>query len=277
MKIYKFLSILFITLLTVSACRNNDDDDVQDTTPGNLQIKFENGFNNLGQIVLNQTTQTSVNGQKHQFSTLKYIISNITLTDENGKEFQYHYNNPDKGAFIISQADAKAGIVYADLSEIPKGNYKKIKFGLGISQTAYLLGQDGQGIFWEKAKKEGMAWSWAAGYIFTKLEGKYGTYAADIEFMNHCGNVGNASANGTPDLYREITLDLPTTARVSKDIRPSIHIIADLNQYLSGQKKLTLTEENKMAMGSGSADDPHLINVTDNLTKMFKVDHVHND
>lgn len=277
MKIYKFLSILFITLLTVSACRNNDDDDVQDTTPGNLQIKFENGFNNLGQIVLNQTTQTSVNGQKHQFSTLKYIISNITLTDENGKEFQYHYNNPDKGAFIISQADAKAGIVYADLAEIPKGNYKKIKFGLGISQTAYLLGQDGQGIFWEKAKKEGMAWSWAAGYIFTKLEGKYGTSAADTEFMNHCGNVGNASANGTPDLYREITLDLPTTARVSKDIRPSIHIIADLNQYLSGQKKLTLTEENKMAMGSGSTDDPHLINVTDNLTKMFKVDHVHND
>jgi hypothetical protein len=58
--------------------------------------------------------------------------------------------------------------------------------------------------------------------------------------MNHCGNMGNTSANNTPDLYREITLDFPSTARVSKEITPSVHILADLNQYLSGQTALTL-------------------------------------
>jgi hypothetical protein len=275
MKIYKFLSLLFvaITLLAVSSCSNNDDEDVQDTTPGNLQIKFENGFNNLGNIVLNQTTQTSSNGQKYQFSTLKYIISNITLIDEKGNEFKYHENDPDKGAFIIDQAEAVAGINYINLTEIPKNNYKKIKLGLGISQNAYLIGQEGQGIFWQKAKTSGMAWSWAAGYIFTKLEGKYGTSAPTNEFMNHCGNMGNTSANNTADLYREITLDLPTTARVSKEITPSIHILADLNQYLSGQTLLTLDNTNDMAMGSSQ----HLVNVTNNISKMFKVDHVHND
>lgn len=275
MKIYKFLSMVFFatTLLTVSSCRNNDDDEVQDSTPGKLQVKFENGFNNLGGIVLNQTTQTSSNGQKHQFSTLKYVISNITLIDENGGEFKYNYNNPDKGAFIIDQAEAVAGINYINLTEIPKNNYKKIRIGLGISQSAYLIGQDGQGIFWQKAKTAGMAWSWAAGYIFTKLEGKYGSSTADTEFMNHCGNMGDTTANGTADLYREVTLDLPTTARVSKDITPSIHILADFNQYLSGQTALTLDNTNNMAMGSNQ----HLVNVTNNLTKMFKVDHVHND
>lgn len=118
-----------------------------------------------------------------------------------------------------------------------------------------------------------MAWSWAAGYIFTKLEGKYGSLKADTEFMNHCGNMGDTTANGTADLYREVTLDLPTTARVSKDITPSIHILADLNQYLSGQTALTLDNTNNMAMGSNQ----HLVNVTNNLTKMFKVYHVHND
>ena len=273
MKIYKFLSILFISLLVLSSCNNNDDEDIQDTTPGNLQVKFENGFNNLGGIVLGQTTQTSSNGQKHQFSTLKYIISNISLIDENGTEFKYHYNNPDKGAFVINQEEAKAGIVFINLTEIPKGNYKKIKLGLGISPTAYLIGQGGQGLFWEKAKQEGMAWSWAAGYIFTKLEGKYGISTADTEFMNHCGNMGDTAANGTPDLYREVVLDLPTTARVSKDITPSIHILADFNQYLSGQTALTLTQANQMAMGSSA----HLVNVSNNLINMFKVDHVHND
>lgn len=275
MKIYKLLPLFLIiaTLFITSSCSSHDDDEVQAATPGNLQIKFENGFNNLGDIVLNQTTQTSSNGQKYQFSTLKYIISNITLIDENGNQFKYHENDPDKGAFIIDQSEAVAGINYINLADIPKNNYKKIKIGLGISQNAYLIGQDGQGVFWQKAKTAGMAWSWAAGYIFTKLEGNYGTSAPVSEFMNHCGNMGNTAANNTPDLYREITLDLPTTARVSQDITPSIHILADLNQYLSGQKALTLDSNNDTAMGSSQ----HLVDVTDNISKMFRVDHVHND
>ncbi|WP_407535397.1 MbnP family protein [Elizabethkingia miricola] len=275
MKIYKLLSSLFIgiTLFILSSCRNTDSTETEDTTPGNLQIKFENGFNNLGDIVLGQTAQTSSGGQKHNFTTLKYIVSNIVLIDESGKEFKYNYNNPDKGAFIVDQAEAKAGIVYIDLADIPRNNYKKIRFGLGISQSAYLLGQDGQGIFWQKAKTAGMAWSWAAGYIFTKLEGNYGSATPDTKFMNHCGNMGNTSANNTADLYREITLDLPMTARVTKNIKPSIHILADLNQYLSGQASLSLNKDNEMAMGSNQ----HLVNVTNNLTKMFRVDHVHND
>ncbi|MDN5481117.1 MAG: hypothetical protein L0G30_06010, partial [Chryseobacterium sp.] len=137
----------------------------------------------------------------------------------------------------------------------------------------YLLGQDGQAEFWTKAKQKGMSWSWAAGYIFVKLEGKYGSGTANTEFMNHTGNMGNVTANTTPDLYREITLNLPTTARVTSQIKPSIHILADLNQFLSGSKTLSLTTENNMMMGSSQ----HLVDVTNNLTAMFKVDHVHND
>lgn len=276
MKIYKFLSLFFIafTLFIVSSCDSSrDDDNPQDTTPGNIQIKFENGFNNLGNIVLNQTVQTSSQGQKHNFSSLKYVVSNITLIDEGGNEFKYNENNPDKGAFIVDQADAVAGVVYLNLAGIPKNNYKKIKFGLGISQKAYLLGQDGQAEFWTKAKQKGMSWSWAAGYVFVKLEGKYGADSAAKEFMNHTGNMGNTTANNTPDLYREITLNLPVTARVTGNIRPSIHILADLNQFLSGDKALALTSANDMMMGSSQ----HLVDVTNNLTKMFKVDHVHND
>lgn len=275
MKIYKFLSLfcIAITLFALTSCRNNDEDDSTNETPGNLQMKFENGFNNLGDIVLNQTTQTSLQGQKYQFSALKYVVSNISLFDENGNEFKYNENNPDKGAFIVDQADAVAGIIYLNLNGIPKNNYKKIKFGLGISQNAYLLGQDGQAEFWNKAKQKGMSWSWAAGYVFVKLEGKYGTSSPITEFMNHTGNMGNTTANTTPDLYREVTLNLPTTARVTATITPSIHILADLNQYLSGETLLTLTSTNDMMMGSSQ----HLVSVTNNLTKMFKVDHVHND
>lgn len=274
MKIYKIFAIFAIalSLFTLNSCRNSDEE-ITDSTPGNLQIKFENGFTNLGNIVLNQTTQNSSSGQKHQFSSLKYVISNIVLIDENGGEFKYNFDNPDKGAFIIDQEKSVGGVVKIDLTDVIKNNYKKIRFGLGISPTAYLLGQSGQGIFWQKAKDEGMAWSWAAGYIFTKLEGKYGSTSPSTEFMNHGGNMGDPIANGTASLYREITLDLPNTARVTKEITPSIHILADLNQYLSGETALTLDTSNQMAMGSSQ----HLVKMTNNLVKMFKVDHVHND
>ncbi|MEC5395485.1 MbnP family protein [Bergeyella sp. RCAD1439] len=274
MKTYSFSSLFFIALIlfAFTSCRNSDNE-IENNTPGNLQIKFENGFLHLGNIVLNQTTQTSTNGQKHKFSTLKYIVSNITLIDENGNEVKYHYNDPDRGAFIIDQAQAIAGVSYLNLSAIPKGRYKKIKFGLGISPQAYLLGLDGQGEFWDKAKTAGMAWSWAAGYIFTKIEGQYGSSTAETEFRNHAGNMGNPAAKGTPDLYREITLELPTTARVSQSVTPSIHILADFNHFLSGAIPLTLDETNASAMGSS----PHLVRVTDNLSQMFIVDHVHND
>ena len=55
MKISQFLSLFFIafTLFSFVACESSrDDENPQDTTPGKLQIKFENGFNNVGDIVL---------------------------------------------------------------------------------------------------------------------------------------------------------------------------------------------------------------------------------
>lgn len=275
MKLNKYIKILFIAVVSMGiiSCNSDDDNAIVEGGTGAIQIKFENGFANLGNIVLNQTTQTSANGQKHQFSTLKYIVSNITLIKNDGSEFKFNHQNPDKGAFIINQEDAVGGVIYVDLDEISQGQYSKIRFGLGIDQQAYLLGHDGQATFWSKATEEGMTWSWAAGYIFAKIEGKYGTTSADTEFMNHTGNMGDVAQNGTADLYREITLDLPNTAQVNSTIVPSIHILADWNQYLSGTTNLTLDVSNDMAMGSSS----YLVSVTENLTKMFSVDHVHND
>lgn len=270
-----YTSILLITLTIFTSCTTNDDDfsTIDTGKAGNIQLKFENGFENLGGIVLHKTTQTSANGQKYNFTTLKYIISNITLIDEAGNEYVYHKNNADKGAFIIDQEKAVANIIYVDLKDVPQNKYIKIKFGLGIHQNAYLLGHDGQAQFWDKAKENGMTWSWAAGYVFVKLEGLYGTTEATNPYKNHTGNMGNVIANNTADLYREITLNLPNTARVTSKIKPAIHIMADLNQFLSGEKKLTLNTSTENSMGSSQ----HLINVTDNLTKMFRVDHVHNN
>ena len=48
--------------------------------------------------------------------------------------------------------------------------------------------------------------------------------------MNH-RKYGKYCSQQYPDLYREITLNLPTTAKGNDKIRPSVHILADLNQF----------------------------------------------
>src|SRR5690606_33826915 len=240
---------------------------------GAIQVKFENRFEGLSPIILNQTTQTSSSGQSHQFSALKYIVSNFTLTNQTGQEYTYHFNDPDKGAFIIDQNDAVVNEIIIDLDSIPAGNYTKVKFGLGISPEAYLLGGESQGELWADANQEGMAWGWATGYVFVVLEGMYGTAIPDTNFLNHTGNMGDVTQNGTPDLYREIELEFPTQMEVSTQAFPAIHIIADLNQYLSGETNLILDSSNHDEEGSSQ----HLMNVTNNLSKMFSVDHIHNN
>lgn len=268
---------LFSLILASFVLIGCSSDDESSSTPqeewGQVQLKFENQFKNLSPIVLNQTVQTSSNGQKHMFTKLKYIVSNITFTHSNGQTFRYHFNNPDKGAFVIDQEEAVMNEISISLDSIPAGNYTKVKFGLGISQDAYLLGIDNQGLFWAEASNSGMTWSWAAGYVFAILEGNYGMDTPNTIFSNHCGNMGEVAENGTPDLYREVELSFPTPMQVSAQRLPAIHIIADLNQFLSGETPIILDESNQIGMGSSD----HLLQVTNNLSKMFSIDHIHNN
>jgi hypothetical protein len=108
--------------------------------------------------------------------------------------------------------------VYLNLNGIPKNNYKnKIRIrnqpeslSAGTGRTSGILDQ---------SQTERNVVVMGSRLCFCKAGGKYGTDSPSTEFMNHTGNMGNTTANNTPDLYREITLNLPTTARVTAQIR----------------------------------------------------------
>lgn len=265
--------VIFLSLFLWNCSSDDDKSTSNEDELGSIQIKFENRFENLSPIVLNQTVQTSTNGQKHRFSQLKYIVSNFTLTKNNGQTFSYHLNDPDKGAFIVDQNNAILNEITFNLDMIPAGVYTKVKFGLGISQDDYLLGMNSQGQFWADATAAGMTWSWAAGYIFAILEGQYGTTEPNVDFSNHTGNMGIVEDNGTHNLYREVELNFPTPMEVSAQRLPAIHITADFNQFLSGQTPIILDDSNHVGMGSSD----HLLVVSNNLSRMFAIDHIHND
>lgn len=258
-------AVLATTLLLVSC---NDDDSILNDTAGtgNLTVEFDNSFN--GNDLIFNAPNTTSNSEVLKVSNIKYIISNIALTDANGNTFTYPKS---QSYFIVNEADEAS--LFLDLQNIPAGNYTKIRFGIGVDEAQWQLGADGQGDFLEHADTEDMLWSWAAGYKFLAFEGKFTspTVTAETDFMVHTGKTGTAYN------YTEVTLDLPQQALVRAEITPEIHVVADLSKIIDGGNKIKLSDNNMGGMGAMIMGGENLTLITQNLNAMFSVAHVHND
>jgi hypothetical protein len=266
MKSFKILVLLaFITLFT--SC--NDDDSVLNNTSGTgtLKVEFDNAFNG-DDLILNGQTYTTSQNEVLKISTVKYIVSNIVLTKDDGSIYTYPKS---ESYFIVNESDLASQIL--QLENVPAGNYTKVTFGIGVDREQFNLGASGQGDFLAWAQAEDMLWSWSAGYKFLAFEGTFTspTVSADTSFMVHTGQTG-ADYN-----YTEVTLNLPTQALVRESIAPVVHIITNVAKFIDGTNKISLTENNTMGMGAMIMGGEQLPLITANLANAFTVDHVHND
>lgn len=258
------IKLLMISLVMVSCSKSED-------VANSVNLHFNNTFKNTT-IVLGSadspaaTTNTSASGQLHQFSELKYVISNIRLIKADGSEIPYNVNDLDKGATVIDQA--KAATLNYVLSNIPVGDYKQIKFGLGVKQEINTLDQLRFPVFYATAGANDtkMHWEWGTGYRFTKLEGFYG--ADHKELSIHTGSTINGT-NGDEstykqgvDAYRDITLNLPSLVTVGKSV-PQINIRADFDKLLSGKTNTITLGANNAVPSIHSAVE--MVKFVDNL------------
>ncbi|WP_286754756.1 MULTISPECIES: MbnP family protein [Sphingobacterium] len=258
------IKLLMISLVMVSCSKSED-------VANSVNLHFNNTFKNAT-IVLGSadspaaTTNTSASGQLYQFSELKYVISNIRLIKADGSEIPYNVNDLDKGATVIDQA--KAATLNYVLSNIPVGEYKQIKFGLGVKQEINTLDQLRFPVFYATAGANDtkMHWEWGTGYRFTKLEGFYGVDHKELSI--HTGSTVNGT-NGDEstykqgvDAYRDITLNLPSIVTVGKSI-PQINIRADFDKLLSGKTNTITLGANNATPSIHSAVE--MVKFVDNL------------
>ncbi|MFB5944204.1 MbnP family protein [Albibacterium profundi] len=283
----KYLTAL-ILITTWMSCSKSEDSPVAN----DIVLHFNNTFKNttivLGDASSTDATEnTSAEGQVHRFSELKYVISNIRLVKASGDEIPYNINDLDLGATVVNQAKPQT-LDYV-LNNIPAGDYKQIKFGLGVKQELNTLDEVRFPNFYAEAGANDteMMWEWGTGYRFVKLEGFYDT---DMKEMSiHVGSTiegeEGAYTQGV-DAYRDIVLDLPTIATVG-DHAPQITIKADFDKLLSGKV-------NTITLNSGNgADDNATPNIhtavqmvkfldnlggngTNDVTGMFSVENVEN-
>ena len=256
-QIKNILAVVAISVVLFS-CTNNDDESI--TGEGSLKVEFDNIYKTADFAA--NTNYTNSNGEIVSVSKVKYIVSNIVLTKEDGTTFTY----PKSQSYFILDELTPSTLVL-NLSGIPAGNYTKIKYGIGVDKAQWEVGATGQGDFLTTAQAAEMMWSWSAGYKFVAFEGTFtsATVTAATQFKVHTGQTG------TDYNYAEVALDLPVNALVRTTITPQIHIMADLSQIIDGTNTINLSE------GATIMGGAKLALVTANIANMFEVEHVHND
>ena len=260
--IYIKLSILVAAFISLTSC-SSDDDNNSDALTGenNVSLEFDNSMNG-DDLILGTSTYTNSNDETLTINRLNYIVSNFVLIDEEGNEFIYP---KDESYFVISEENALNEVV---LTNIPAGKYVQMRFGVGVDQEKYQQGAEGQGDFLQIAEENNMMWAWQAGYKFLNFEGTFTapSIASSTDFKIHMGSHGN-----TLDNYKEVTVNLPSTAMVSNEMTPLIHLEIDANQILDGEHKIYLSEAPVVMV-----DEVKSPQIAENTSTMFEVHHVHN-
>jgi hypothetical protein len=260
MKFLKYIVIVAIATQILSCTSNNDEEILEGE--GTVELKFDNAFNG-SDLILNNTAYEAVGTEKIKISTVKYIVSNISLEDSEGNVFTYP---KESSYFIIDEADATSQKV--SLSNIPAGNYTKVTFGIGVDQETYSKGAEGQGELLAKAQEMGMMWSWQAGYKFFRFEGNYTSSSVNSEttFAFHMGSHGSNLDN-----YKEVTLPFPNTIKVKTDATPSVHIVANIAKVLDAETAFLLEDDDQIHVDAVKSPK-----IASNVSQMFMVHHVHN-
>ena len=266
MKILKYTFALLLSV-TIASCSSDDDNNTEDLTgqTGDLILKFDNGVGD--QDFIFGTTYTKNNGETYQLETLKYLISNVSLTDSDGNVYTYP---AEDNIFIVSEANGNnAGEIYITLEDVDAANYTQVTFGIGVDQERYASGADGQGDFLTTAQDEGMMWSWATGYRFMRFDGTYtSTTETDAALNIHMGSVGTAVDN-----YKETTLTFPNEVLVRDGNEPSVHIKADIAQVFDGATSVSFDD----GYAQVHTDETTTGVIATNMSGIFSVHHVHNN
>jgi hypothetical protein len=262
---FQLKKIAAVVAIAISLFSCSNDDEII-SGEGNLKLEFDNTYGTAN-FAFN-TEYTNSNGEKVKATQLKYIVSNIVLTKADGTTFTYPKSS---SYFIVDEATTVSQIL--NLAKIPAADYTSVKFGIGVDRAQWELGATGQGDFLAAAQTASMMWSWTGGYKFVNFEGN-ATSATLTTPRNYRVHTGKVVVNNVETYnYAEITIPFPSVAKVRTTITPQVHIIADAKKIVDG--------DNKIAVTTGTSGDimggDRLALIMANVSKMFTIDHVHND
>lgn len=211
--------------------------------------------NYVGQQKLRLSDQPYRNGQGQDFTltTFNYFISNISLTDNNGKRF---FVPQEESYFLIKENDQASKTIRV---QVPQGTYRAVDFTLGVDSLRSTMDVSRRKGPLDPAGGmiDGMYWSWNSGYIFFKMEGQ--SEAAPLDktgqhkFRFHIGGFGGYNK---PSLNNIKQVTIGFAGKEFHVLAQKVNLIslkADVLKVFNGQTPLDLSKNSNVMFGSFSA------------------------
>ena len=150
MKKLLLISILASINLYFTSC--SKDDNPTDETNGTVEVEFDNialvdGIQRQLSMVTPGSSDyqyTNALNQKFNINLLRYYISNIVLEGPNGEYFEDKVSvttTAVKGIYLVDESNHTSSLI--TLSDVPAGEYNKIKFTVGVDENGVTEGAAG--------------------------------------------------------------------------------------------------------------------------------------
>jgi hypothetical protein len=201
------IATLCLLLSLVTSCKKDPPLPEPETPLGTLEIRFKPTMN--GVPLEGNSLFTGPNGKRMLIETLKFYWSDIYL----------HQGNDSILAKDVEFVDLISGALSYRFDVAP-GSYSRLTYAVGLSPTLNGTNNpDYDEAQWPLSHPlsiyNGMYWSWATGYIFSKVEGKTDTSATQNQtptftWFYHSGLDSLYSPNVLSDLNLNIEKDQTT-------------------------------------------------------------------
>ncbi len=180
---------------------------------------------------------TTNSAQQYTLSTVRFYMSGISLVKSDGSEY------PLTGQYLL----VDPSVSHFHLGKVPVGNYKGLKFTVGIDSVTNHKDPSTYATTNPLANQTpSMHWSWNSGYVFMMIEGSCDTTAAGTDALAsgqyHHSMFFHLGMDG---LTRKVELNNSAFSIVSGTDK-YVYIKTDMNQLLNGVDLKTENQSHTM-------------------------------
>lgn len=232
----QILSIILLSALLFTSCSKKDETVNLTAAPGKTTLTIDAVFGTQD-FALNK--DFTANGRTCNFTRFRYWLSNLVLVNTAGTEYKVpgaYYLMEETGEINLEGVNGSLKTVYPatkrediTLSDIPAGDYKTIKFSVGVDQKY----NDNMSLHsGELSQLNGMtnvSWMWLTSYIFTSVAGKVSEGAG-----TQINTKSILIETGLNTNFKTISLTLPTALRIGADKASKIVLNADVSKITDG-------------------------------------------
>ena len=211
----KRIFIFAIAVALFTSCTKDDNNTVEivPQTTSAAKLTFDSKIG-TADFALNK--DFTVGTKTYNFNKLRYWVSNISLVDSKGAEYKVpnsYYLIEEVGDLDLTGTLNDNKTTYPahkresiDLKDIPAGDYKSVKFSIGVDSKYNDNLSLGAGELTIANGMSNIAWMWHSSYIFSSVGGTVKEGADTKTFTAETGLNAN---------YKTLTIDLASPANFS--------------------------------------------------------------